>query len=250
LQVPQDLNKPPPQVIERRLRIFQTTTTATASSDIQDLKYDRRSFNLESLSSSKACLSGCFTLSDTIFEEVKTQSTLTAIRLFRITSDTFDNHPFLDSSYGKDVSKLSFEGPCSLRVISTALEYFPAIQFLEFTPGFFLHDDDDFPVEFPPVLKDKEFPNIKSLVVNCDVRKYIQLKETARRVIHQRIVSLLDFASTGISRTLNECNFKLPNTCGLDRSVNEFSENIGSNKGWKWVDFSNMEVISNYYRHY
>jgi len=200
-----------------------------------------------SSSSQDQCLyqSGSFSLSDTILEEHWTESTLTSISLVRITSGSFDNPPFLDPSYERDTTKLSFEGPCSFKALERALATFPGIHTLEFGTGFFICDDDYDPDEFgsnDPVPRIMELPRIKSLTVNYDPERYDQLKEKEQKQMHLRIISLLNFFSGGL-KALDYCSLALPNTTELESHLNTFI--IANNgKGEKWVDYARKQVSS------
>jgi len=235
---------------ERRLRIFHTgDNNGRGRGNLEESNDDF--FRLESLSSSNAYLSGTsVSLSATIIEECWTESnTLTAIRLLRISNPSFDNHPFLDPSYGREVSKLSFEGPCSSKTISKALETFPAIQTLELGPEFFLpedfHDQDDLISSCPVIPPGKDFPRIKSLSMNCDVHKYLELEVLQQKQLDLRIISLLDLASEGM-KTLTFCSLSLPNTPKIDSHLKTSIEN-SLRKGEKTVDYENKEVWSDYH---
>jgi len=226
--------------VERRLRIFQPDN----NNDVHKSKSTCSKnvfFKIKSLSSSKAYLSGSSSLSATIIEESWTESSLTSINLLRITSASFEHHPFLDPSYGKDVSKLSFGGPCSPKAISKALETFPAIQSLEFGPGFFIHEDFDRD-EMLNVPQTKEFPGIKSLTVNVDAKKYFKLKETKKPAMNTRIMCCLNIMS-GFQH-LSHCSLSLPNTPHFDLEfLNYILIEYGlAIKGKKWTERHNKQV--------
>jgi len=163
----------------------------------------------------------------------------------RISNASFSTLPcFLDFSYGNDVTKLSFEGPCSPKTISRALETLPAIETLEFNNGFFIHqdfhDEDELPSSSPEVLTPKDFPRIKSLRVNCDIEKYLEMEEFQQKTLDLRIVSLLDLASEGMT-TLTSCSLSLPNTSKIDNHLKTFIEkSLG--KGERTVDYANNEA--------
>jgi len=198
---------------------------------------------LSSSSSQNQCLyqSGSFSVSDTILEEQWTESTLTSISLLRITNESFNNPQFLDPSYGRDTTKLSFEGPCSLKGLSKALETFPAIHTLEFGTGFFISEDFD-PDEFSSlqVPRIMELPRVKSLTVNYDPERYDQLKEKEQTQMHLRIISLLDFFS-GRLKALDYCSLSLPNNSELETHLTTFIIDNNS-KGEKSVDYANNQV--------
>jgi len=181
--------------------------------------------------------SGSFSLSDTIIEEQWTDSTLSAITLVRITNESFDNLPFRDPSYGKDITKLTFECPCSFRALSKALKSFPAIQTLEFGTGFFICEDFD---QEQHLNVPKEFPRIKSLIVNYDPERYDQLIEKEQTRMHLRILSHLDFFS-GRLQALDYCSLTLPNTPELESRLTSFII-AGNGKGEKWVNYGNKQV--------
>jgi len=236
--------------MEHRLRVFHVDDTEDHQCPDQPKNSSKKCFKLESLSSSKAQLS--FALSDTIIEEHWTETTLTSISLLRITSDSFEIHPLLiDPSHGEDITKISFEGPCSPKAISKALEYFhcnfPAIESIEFASGFFtqedFYDQDDLSSSSPTAMHFS--PTFKSLTVNCDVQKYFELDEFKQNLVHLRIVSFLNFASKGLTKNLTFCSLSLPNTSKLDQAVTTFIEN-SAGKGEKQVDYANAEVCTYY----
>jgi len=231
------------RITERRLRIFPANDDDDDTEDESPVQpKSTPSFKLESFSSSKAYLSGSSSLSDTVIEEHWTQSTLSAIRLFRIPNTAFASHPFLDPSYGSDVTKLTFEGPCSPKVISTALEHFPAIHTLQFASGFFLNqnvcDQNDLSSGFG--VSAIELPKVKSLTINVDVKKYAKLEDVQQKQMDLRILSLLQFASEGL-KALNYCSLSLPNTPEVDTHLNILIAKC-STKGTKWTDYANKQV--------
>jgi len=235
--------KSPPRITERNFRIFHSDYDSVTEDESPQPKSTKRSLKLQLLSSSTTdqCLyqSGSFSSADTVFEEQWTESTLTSISLLRITSSTFDNPPFFDSSYGKDVTKLSFEGPCTPKAVSMALEYFSAVHTLEFASGFFIHEDfDPEEVETFPVPR-MEFPRIKSLSVNYDSERYDKMKEEKREQMHLRLICILNVFSGGL-KALDYCNLSVPNTSELDDNLNSFIIANGSRKGI--TDYANNQV--------
>jgi len=250
--------KAPPRITEHRLRVFHVDDNDDDTEDHESptdelKKFPKKCFKLESLSSSRAHLS--FPLSsDTIIEEHWTGSnTLTSISLLRVTSSSFDNHPFLiDPSYGDDITKISFEGPCSPKAVSRTLEnfyrIFPAVESLEFAPGFFTHEDFHDQDDISPVLCHCFTFTFKSLRVDVDVQKYLQLEESQQKTMELRILSLLNVASEGM-KTLSTVDLSLPNTPEVDKALNTFIGN-SSNKGVKMVDYDNAEVYGLITIHY
>jgi len=234
---------------EHRLRILHTDN----SHDVQESSKSTFSsaFKLKSVSSSKAHYSGTSSsLSDTVIEEHWTQSnTLTSISLLRITSSSFDNHPFLvEPSYGENITKISFEGPCSPNAISKALETFPGVQSLEFAPGFFIYEDFGSDSKLPYYHPEhrKAFPRIKSLTIKCDVKKYLGMKskDKTSSMINFRIVSLLKVAIDGFKH-LNHCSVTLPNNIPkVEENLDILIGNNGPscNKGKKWTEDANTVV--------
>jgi len=249
-------NKTPPRIIEHRLRVFHVDDNENDGTETQESptgeskKCPKKCLKLESLSSSRAHLS--FSLSDTIIEEHWTQSnTLSALRLWRIRKDTFDNHHslFWDPSDARTITKLSFEGPCSTEAVLRALEYFfwniPSIESIEFSSGFFYHEV--FSQEELDLDLRLEFPQIKSLKVDCDVQtSWRKLEESQQKKMELRIVSLLNVASGGMTKTLRTVSLSLPNTPEVDKALNAFIRK-SANKGVKMVDYANAEVRTNYH---
>jgi len=230
---------------EHRLRILHTDN----SHDVQESSKSTvsRAFKLKSVSSSTAHYSGTSSsLSDTVIEEHWTQSTLTSISLLRITSSSFKHHPFLtDPSYGKDVTQLTFEGPCSPNAISRALETFPGVQSLEFAPGFFIYEDFGSDCKLPYYHPEhrKAFPRIKSLTIKCDVKKYFKMtsEDKTSSMINFRIVSLLKVAIDGFKH-LNHCSVTLPNNIAkVDENLDILIGN-GPCEGQKWTEDANNVV--------
>jgi len=236
-------NKSPPRITERNFRIFHGDYDSVTEDESSQPKSTKRSLKLQLLSSSTTdqCLyqSGSFSSADTVIEEQWTESTMTSISLLRITNDTFDNPPFLGSSYGKDVTKLSFEGPCTPKAILMALEYFTAVHTLEFASGFFIHEDfDPEELETFPVPR-MEFSRIKSLSVNYDSERHDKMNEAEQKQMHLRIISLLNFFSGGL-KALDYCNLSVPDASELDDNLNSFITANGSRKGI--TDYANNQV--------
>jgi len=231
--------------VERRLRIFQPhNNNVHKSKSTTDNLSD---FKIGYLSSYNGYLSGIAFLSDdTIIEEhwsSQSNSTLlTALRLLRIKRDTFEHHPFLnDISYGKHVTKLSFDGPCSPTAVLKALENFPAIDTLEFGPEFFIHEDFDRD-EMLNVPWTKEFPGIKSLTVNVDAKKYFELTETEKALMDWRIILCLNSDSF---QHLNHCSLSLPNTPSRDWECWAYlliENGLDKGKKRKWTEQDNKQV--------
>jgi len=234
--------KTPPRITERRFRIFQNVYETEDDSPLPKSKEKSLKLQLMSSSSKEQYVyhSESISSSDTILEEHWTESsTLSAITLLRITSVTFDKHPFIDPSYGKDTTKLSFEGPCSFKALSKALEYFPGIHTLEFGTGFFITQDFDREEELdvPTIM---ELPRIKSLSVNVDVERYDKMEEIEKTRVHLKIISLLD-SFNGRLKALDYCNLSIPNTSEVESHLTAFI--IGNNsKGEKWVDYAKKQV--------
>jgi len=231
---------------EIRLRIFHAaddTFTADESPVQQQQSTNNNNdtgniFSLESLSSSAATLTGSAALSSTIIEEEWTPTAFTAIHLLRITSASFEYHPFLDPSYGKNVTKLSFGGPCCTEVIYKALETFPAVTTLEFGPGYFMNGDDFDEDHLSP----KTFPRINSLSVNCDAHKYFKLEETDQEIIHLKITCLLyGFFVVDGWKSLDYVSLSLPNTDEIETFLNLEGEDF-LRRGVAWVDATNRQV--------
>jgi len=233
------------KTVERRLRILQPDNNDVHEPNPNTTR-NISSFKVTSLSSSKAYLSGSSPLSATIIEETWAEATLTSISLLRTSSASFEHRPFLDPSYGKDVTKLTFEGPCSPKAVSKALETFPAIQSLEFGAGFFIHEDVD--IDLEEVLKSKRYPRIESLTVNCDMQNYIKLnQETEKPLMERRIISLLIITMEGFPH-LSHCSFTLPNISQVDNlltCINAAITHAGSTKGKKWTEKAATHVNLN-----
>jgi len=179
-----------------------------------------------------------FSSSDTIIEEHWTESTLSAITLLQITNESFDKHPFRDPTYGKEVSKCIFEGPCSFKALARALETFPAAT-LEFGTGFFICDDlhHEEKLDVPPMM---ELPRIKSLIVNYDVERYDKMNEAEQKQMQSRIITLLNFF-TGRLKALDYVSLSIPNTTELESQLNTFI--IANNgKGEKSVHYGKKQV--------
>jgi len=165
--------------------------------------------------------SGSLSASDTIIEEQWTESsTLSALTLVRITDESFDNLPFRDPSYGKDITKLTLECPCPFQAVSKALEIFSAIHTLEFGTGFFICEDFGPQQHLNiPIL---EFLRIKSLIVNYDPERYAKMNEVERKQMHLRMISLLKFFSGGL-QALDLCSLSIPCTIQLESRLKKFS---------------------------
>jgi len=226
---------------ETRLRIFHTADDSCEDESPVQPKSSNKTgsiFRLESLSSSAATLTGSCALSSTVIEEEWTQTAFTAIHLLRITSASFEYPPFLDPSYGKDVTKLSFGGPCSTEVIYKALETFPAITTLEFGPGFFM-DDEDFQEDD---LSHMTFPRINSLSVNCDAHKYFKLAEVDQEIIQLKITFLLyGFIVVEDWKSMDYVSLSLPDTAEIESFLNLGGGDFLS-RGVAWVDAENRQV--------
>jgi len=161
----------------------------------------------------------------------------------RIFEETFASPPFQDSSYGKEITKLSFEGPLVPKLILRALEYFDSICSLEFGHGFFINDVDvkemdELNMDSPITVK---LPKLNSFTINCDVKSYIEMKESDKNKMHSKIIFLLKFASDNF-KDLNCCDLLLPNTSEVDEALNSFIA-ASSCKGQKTVDYSNRQVV-------
>jgi len=240
-------NRTPPRITERRFRIFLNDHDDTEDESPQS-KSLKNSLKFQLLSSSSIedqCLyqSGSFSSADTVIEEQWTESTMTSISLLRITSSTFDKPPFLDPSYGQDIAKLSFEGPCCPKDIYKALKYFPGISSLEFSHGFFSHEDydnDELTSRAPAPLE--VLQEIKSLTMTCDSKKYFALEETQQKQMNLRILSLIEnVLGSGLS-ALDYCNLSFPNAPDLERHLTPFIFANNANKGEKRVDYTNNQV--------
>jgi len=248
-------NTSSPRITEHRLRVFHVHDNDDDDNDDEEYSTDepkkvpKKCFKLESLSSSKAHLSLSLS-SDTIIEEHWTGSnTLTSISLLRVTSSSFEHHPFLsDPSYGEDITKISFEGPCSPKAVSRTLETFPGVESLEFAPGFFTHQDFHDQDDISPVPYHCFTLTFKSLRVDVDVQNYLGLEESRQKTMELRILSLLNVASGGMT-TLSTVSLSLPNTPEVDKALNTFIGN-SFNKGVKIIDYDNAEVYGLIIIHY
>jgi len=109
------------------------------------------------------------------------------------------------------------QGPCSLKAVLRALETFTRIHSLEFSSGFFTHEDyEDFKDQdstkmtlSPAVSFPLEVPGPKSLTLNDDIKKYIMQLESESQL--DRRIRFLFNVITGL-RTLNFCSLIFPNT--------------------------------------
>jgi len=220
-------------VVEKRLRIFSHNKT--------DYKEDKCTFGLSHSKNKLKLKARCFS-SNTVLEESWIDSHLTAIHLLRITKNTFNTFPFINSSYGKDVTKITFEGPCSTKAVVSALEYFEKTPVVEFRSEFFTYKEfveDKLPTL--AFLNNYKSPlKIESLKINCDVKEHNKLPESEQKPINSKIVFLLQLAVDRI-HNLKYCNLSLPKTREIDEKLADFILRM-SCKGEKRVDYAKKQV--------